>query len=77
MMMVTTMKMKMKMKMKNISPLMLFAGIIGFLSLIPTDNVVFVNANSEELKIEKKPLSYNNDMNNDGVVDINRNLIGE
>jgi trypsin len=71
MMMVTTMKMKMM----NISPLMLFAGIITFLCLLPTDNVVFVNANSEELKIEKKPLSYNNGINNDGVVDINRNLI--
>jgi hypothetical protein len=62
MMMVTTMKMKMM----NIAPLMLFAGIFAF-----------VNANSEELKIEKKPLNYNNDIKNDGVVDINRNLIGK
>ena len=58
MMMVTSMKMKMM----NISPLMLFAGIVAF-----------VNANSEELMIEKKPLSYNNDTK----VDINRNLIGK
>ena len=52
----------MKMKMMNISPLMLFAGIVAF-----------VNANSEELMIEKKPLSYNNDTK----VEINRNLIGK
>ena len=52
----------MKMKMMHISPLMLFAGIVAF-----------VNANSEELMIEKKPLSYNNDTK----VDINRNLIGK
>ena len=58
MMMVTSMKMKMM----NISPLMLFAGIVAF-----------VNANSEELMIEKKPLSYNNDTK----VEINRNLIGK
>ena len=57
-MMVTSMKMKMM----NISPLMLFAGIVAF-----------VNANSEELMIEKKPLSYNNDTK----VEINRNLIGK
>ena len=57
-MMVTSMKMKMM----NISPLMLFAGIVAF-----------VNANSEELMIEKKPLSYNNDTK----VDVNRNLIGK
>ena len=57
-MMVTSMKMKMM----HISPLMLFAGIVAF-----------VNANSEELMIEKKPLSYNNDTK----VEINRNLIGK
>ena len=57
-MMVTSMKMKMM----HISPLMLFAGIVAF-----------VNANSEELIIDSKPLSYNNDTK----VDINRNLIGK
>jgi len=62
MMMVSTMKMKMM----SISSLMMFAGIIAF-----------VNANSEELKIEKKPISLNNDIKNDGVVNINRNLIGK
>jgi hypothetical protein len=59
-----------KMKTMNISPLMLFAGIVAFLCLMPTDNVLFVNAKSEEGKIENKPL------NNDSV-DIDRNLIGK